>query len=270
MPLDLGRKRRLARIKEVPFWWHSIDVGSGATTPGHKSPVALAAELETLDLPDLQGRSVLDIGGWDGFFAFEAERRGAADVAVLDHYMWAMDVPAQQAYWRNCAAEGRAPEPYHATDLWHPDTLPGKRGFDVARELIGSDVRPIVLDFMDCDLEEVGQWDVTFYLGVLYHMEDPIRALRRVAQVTRGTAVIETEAVAIPGYEHEATWRFFPGSELNNDVSNWWAPNIAALVGAMPAVGFEHVDVKLGPARELVDAEVGQVGHYRAVVHARK
>jgi tRNA (mo5U34)-methyltransferase len=268
--LELDRKRRQARIDEVPFWWHSIAVGSGVVTPGHKSPAALAAELAMLDLPDLDGRSVLDIGGWDGFFAFEAEQRGAGSVAVLDHYMWAMDVPAQQAYWRQCAAEGRSPKPYHETDLWHPDTLPGKRGFDVARELIGSNVRPMVLDFMDCDLERVGRWDVTLYLGVLYHMEDPIRALRRLAAVTEEVAVIETEAVAIPGYEHEATWRFFPGSELNNDISNWWAPNIAALVGALPAVGFRKAEVKLGPSRELVDAEIGCPGHYRAVVHAHK
>lgn len=270
MVSEPDRKQRQERIEKVPFWWHSIDVGSGVVTPGHKSPAVLATELEMMSLPDLRGRSVLDIGGWDGFFAFEAEQRGAGSVRVLDHYMWAMDVPAQQAYWRQCAAEGRSPTPYHETDLWHPDTLPGKQGFDVACELRDSTVRPLVLDFMDCDLAQVGRWDVTLYLGVLYHMEDPIRALRRLAAVTEEVAVIETEAVAIPGYEHEATWRFFPGSELNNDVSNWWAPNIAALVGALPAVGFREVDVKLGPSRDLVEAEIGRPGHYRAVVHAHK
>jgi tRNA (mo5U34)-methyltransferase len=260
----------LKRVREVPFWWHSIDVGSGVTTPGHKSPQELFRELNVFDLPDLRGRSMLDIGGWDGFFAFEAERRGAATVAVLDHYMWAMDIPAQQAYWRQCAAEGRPPQPYHETDLWHPDTLPGKRGFDLARELIGSRVQALVMDFMDCDLRTLGIWDVVLYLGVLYHMEDPVRALRRLSAVTGDLAVIETEAVSIPGYEHEALWRFFPGSELNNDISNWWAPNMAALEGAVLAVGFRDVEVKVGPPVGLAELAGGSPRHYRAVVHARK
>jgi 2-polyprenyl-3-methyl-5-hydroxy-6-metoxy-1,4-benzoquinol methylase len=33
---------------------------------------------------DLRGKSVLDIGPWDGFFTFEMERRGA-DVTAIDY-----------------------------------------------------------------------------------------------------------------------------------------------------------------------------------------
>jgi tRNA (mo5U34)-methyltransferase len=56
-------------------WFHTIDLGNGVRTPGHKDT---AAEWEHLHLPDLAGRSVLDVGAYDGFFSFEAERRGAA------------------------------------------------------------------------------------------------------------------------------------------------------------------------------------------------
>jgi hypothetical protein len=91
------RGRRLQeRADAVPFWWHSIDLGHGVVTAGHKSADTLRRELEALALPDLTGRSVLDIGGWDGWFAFEAERRGAARVGVVDPYMWAMDSPASR------------------------------------------------------------------------------------------------------------------------------------------------------------------------------
>ena len=62
------------------FWWHSIDLGGGVVTPGAKSPAHLAAEWEALRLPELGGKSVLDVGTWDGYFAFEAERSGAASV----------------------------------------------------------------------------------------------------------------------------------------------------------------------------------------------
>jgi tRNA (mo5U34)-methyltransferase len=251
-------RSRRRRVADVEFWWHSITIGD-TTTPGHKTAELLAGELASMDLPDLTGKTVLDIGGWDGFFAFEAERRGARRVAVIDHYMWAMDSPGQQAYWRRCMAEGVEPRPYHETEFWHPDTLPGKAGFDTARELLGSNVQDIVADFMTVDLETVGTWDVVFYLGVLYHMENPLMALRRLRSVTRELAVIETAAVELDGHE-EPLWRFYPGAELNGDVSNWWAPNMAALVGACRAAGFTDVQVKKGPDGP---------GDFRAVVHAR-
>jgi len=262
-----GQRRRLQeRVDAVAFWWHSIDLGGGVQTAGRKSAGTLRDELKALALPDLTGKSVLDIGGWDGFFAFEAERRGAARVGVVDHYMWAMDVPGQQAYWRRCMAEGIEPRPYHETEFWHPDTLPGKRGFDVAREALGSRVEAFAVDFMTCDLEALGSWDVVLYLGVLYHMEDPLRALRRVAAVTRELAVVETEAIVLPGLEHEALWRFFPGAELNGDVSNWWAPNRTALLGALRAAGFASATGVSGPPAGLAEAPGGP-HHYRLTAH---
>jgi tRNA (mo5U34)-methyltransferase len=265
-----GHRRRLReKVAAVPFWWHSIDLGHGVVTPGHKSAQALRQELDAMALPDLRGKSVLDIGGWDGFFAFEAERRGAARVAVVDHYMWSMDSPGQQAYWRRCMQEGITPRPYHETEFWHPDTLPGKRGFDLAREALGSSVEPIVADFMTCDLAAIGTWDVVLYLGVLYHMQEPLTALRRVAAVTRELAVVETEAIVVPGLEHEALWRFFPFAELNGDVSNWWAPNLTGLTGALRAAGFAAASPSLGPSAELV-ASAGGPHHYRLTVHAAK
>lgn len=267
--LGSGRRRLRERVDEIPFWWHSIDLGHGVVTPGHKPPGVLQAELDALALPDLSGKSVLDVGGWDGYFAFAAERRGAARVAVVDHYMWAMDSPGQQAYWRRCMQEGVAPRPYHETEFWHPDTLPGKRGFDLAREALDSKVEDVVCDFMEADLDALGRWDVVLYLGVLYHMEDPMRALRRLAAVTRELAVVETEAIAIPAFDHEAIWRFFPAAELNGDVSNWWAPNLAALGGALTAAGFASARAVLGPPAELLQSGGGP-HHYRAVAHAAK
>ena len=152
----------------------------GIDTPGFKSADLLATELARLKLPaELLGKTVLDVGAWDGFFSFEAERRGAARVTVLDHYMWSLDIPAQQDYWRRCMAQGVAPRAYHETEYWHPEALPGKAGFDIARELRGSRVEAIVDDFMTTDLAALGRWDVVLYLGVLYHQENPMLALRR-------------------------------------------------------------------------------------------
>lgn len=253
----------------MQFWWHSIDLGDGVVTRGHKTPADLDRELAAMSLPDLHGKSVLDIGGWDGFFAFAAERLGATRVAVLDHYMWSMDSPGQQAYWRQCMTDGVTPRPYHETEFWHPDTLPGKRGFDLAREALGSGVEAIVADFMTCDLAALGRWDIVLYLGVLYHIEEPMTALRRVAQITGELAVIETEAVVVPGLEDEAMWRFFPGAELNGDVSNWWAPNLTALQGAIQAAGFASLRTIVGPPASMIAAPGGP-HHYRLTAQATK
>jgi tRNA (mo5U34)-methyltransferase len=259
-----------ARVDAVGFWWHSIDVGRGITTPGVKTLEQLRAEREALRLPDLRGNTVLDVGGWDGYFAFEAERAGAARVCVLDHYMWSLDLPQMVDYWQRCKDAGVSPRPYHETEYWHADTMPGKAGFDTARELRGSSVEAIADDFMTTDLDAVGQWDVVLYLGVLYHQEHPMLALRRLAQTTRERLVIETEAAVIPGSEHQALWRFFPDAELDNDVSNWWAPNLPALVGALGAVGFDTVEVMRGPTPEQLAHPGPDPMHYRAIVHGIK
>jgi len=36
---------------------------------------------------------------------------------------------------------------------------------------------------------------------------------------------------------------FYPGRELNDDPTNWWGPNHAAVEGMLHAVGFARVEV---------------------------
>lgn len=229
--------------EDVPFWWHSVDLGEGVVSDGWKKPDELAAEWAALDLPDLRGCRVLDVGAWDGWFSFQAEAHGAARVVALDHYVWSLDLPAQQRYWAECRDAGVTPEPYHAVPgLWQPDALPGKRGFDTAHRARASKVESVVADFMATDLDALGTFDVVLYLGVLYHMRHPLLALERLAQVTGRLAVIETEFVAVTGFEHHALCEFYETNELAADVSNWWAPNLKALVGMCRAAGFTRVE----------------------------
>src|ERR1051326_1573020 len=75
-------KQKVAAIQ----WWHRIDLGNGIITPGRDQT---QDRLPGLGIPeDLRGLSVLDIGAWDGFFSFEAERRGAKRVLATDHFCW--------------------------------------------------------------------------------------------------------------------------------------------------------------------------------------
>jgi tRNA (mo5U34)-methyltransferase len=129
-------------------------------------------------------------------------------------------------------------------------------------------VSALALDFMACDLGEVGVWDIVLFLGVLYHIEDPLRALRRVFAVTRHEAIIETEAVVIPGHP-EPLWRFFPHGELNHDRTNWWAPNLGGLLGLVGAAGFTDAHVLSGEPASA-GRRATAVRHYRAIVRAIK
>jgi tRNA (mo5U34)-methyltransferase len=236
-------------------------------------------------LPELRGKSVLDIGAWDGFFSFEAERHGAARVVALDHYIWSMDVPAMIRYWEQCKRDGTTPQQYDTIPgMWRPSELPGKKGFDTARALLGSKVESRVGDLMEMDLGELGTFDVVFYLGVLYHVHNPFEALKRLARVTRELAVIETEAIVTPGYEGSALCEFYETNELHGDVNNWWAPTEKALIGMARAAGFRKVEPVVAPPkpprakppsfwqrlRGTAPAAKPQILHYRAVAHAWK
>jgi tRNA (mo5U34)-methyltransferase len=219
-------RKRVAALR----WYHSIDLGHGVVTPGvDNSPERLARA----HLPaDLSGRSVLDIGAWDGFFSFEAERRGASRVVASDHYAW----------------HGQG---------W--GTGEGKAGFLLARSALASRVEDVDIDVMDLSPDRVGTFDVVFFLGVLYHLPNPLLALERVASVTSGLLILET-VVDMVGINRPAA-AFYPGRELNNDPTNWWGPNHAAVSGMLQSVGFTRVEV-ITPAKSMPFRAARAVRHW--------
>jgi tRNA (mo5U34)-methyltransferase len=209
------------------FWWHSIDLGGGFVTPGHKTPEMMAAEFaNTFDRLDLRGKSVLDIGAWTGGFSVEARRRGARTVTALDHYTWN-----------------------------HPG-FRGREAFDLVNRVTGADIRAVDLD-LDApalDLGGVGRFDIVLFLGVFYHLKNPIGALRQIAELAREVLVVETHI------EHFSPERpammFYPGAELAGDDTNWWGPNRACLVEPLGVVGFRRVIASpgWGSSREVFHA----------------
>jgi tRNA (mo5U34)-methyltransferase len=244
MTVDVARARHV--LDEFPEWYHSIELADGVVTPGRAPLATWNSQLERLRLPDLTGKSVLDIGAYDGFFSFAAERKNAARVVALDHYVWSCDMAA---YMRDRAAATRAGRPIaapHETTHWRPDELPGRRPFVAVRDLLGSRVEPCVGDFMTIDPARVGRFDIVLFLGVLYHMEDPLAAMRRVFEFTApgGLAIIETEAVEVPALADGAFCEFFSADQLNHDPTNWWAPNARAFEGLCTAAGFRAVTLR--------------------------
>lgn len=260
-----------ARVEEVGFWWHSIDLGNGVVTPGAKSSDWLEAELGRLELGDLHGKTVLDIGAYDGYYSFAAERLGAERVVALDHYVWSADMPGYMRYRDERMAAGLTVEPVEAMpEFWRPDELPGRRPFDLAHEALGSQVEVVIGDLLDYDLSKLGDFDVVMYLGVLYHVRHPLLALEKVAAVTRGTAYIETQAEVFPGAEGTPMCRFIESDELNHDPSNWWTFNEAALLSMCRAAGFARAEASPPPRqrKRLLSALRRGSAPYRALVRA--
>ncbi len=262
----MDREELIRRVHELR-WYHTIDLGQGVVTPGDCKTI-VSKEV----LPDFTGRSVIDIGAWDGLYSFIAEQSGASRVVALDHYIWGVDLQLRGEYWDKCVAAGVLPDHTRDTiDFWDP-SLPRKRGFDLAKEALGSRVEAIVSDFMTTDLNDLGVFDIALYLGVLYHMQEPLTALVRLRKVTREVAVIETEAIHLPGHSAAPLLEFEPGDELRRgDYGNWYAGTEAALHAMCKAAGFASVVTKRGPPdipSHRRKRSSPDLYRYRAVLHA--
>lgn len=160
-----------ARVAEHPFWYHTMDIAPGVTTPGWFD---LRPVVDDMPWPNVRGKRCLDIGTFDGYLAFELERRGAAEVVAVDvedHLQWDWPPDYRDAGLSRDAAFTGAPK---------------GAGFRLAAELMGSkaDWRPVSV--YDLDPAELGTFDVVVCGSLLLHLRDPLRALEAVRRVTRG------------------------------------------------------------------------------------
>lgn len=206
--VDRPRKANRDEVNQI-YWWHRIDLGDGLVTPGVLDTKARAIEV---GLPaNLAGRSVLDIGAWDGYFSFEAERRGASRVVAVDQMVW-------------------------------QDPSVGRKGFDYARAALDSRVEAVECDVYELTPEKVGgTFDLVLFLGVLYHLQDPIRALKNVSAVAGNQLILETHVDMVDC--SRPVMAFYEGTECNSDPSNWWGPNRAAVEAMLRVVGFRRIEM---------------------------
>lgn len=190
-------------------WWHRIDLGNGIITPGK---VDTFAKLKTLGLPEnLKGKTILDVGAWDGFYSFEAERRGASRVLATDSVAW-------------------------DKNQWNL-----KDGFNLARKILKSKVEDKNIDILELSPDKIGTFDVVICLGVLYHMRHPLLSLEKIFSVTKDMAIIET-ATDMLDFDRPAL-AFYPGKELNAEQSNWFGPNPAAVEAMLKSAGFSKAEL---------------------------
>ena len=196
-------------------WFHSFEMPDGSVVDGIKPLKTLRAEAELFFAEDITGKSVLDIGAWDGFFSFEAERRGAARVFATDHFCW--------------SGEG-----------WGT-----REGFDFMHKARDSRVESLDVDVLALSPEAIGQFDIVLFLGVLYHVKDPYCCLEAAARMCSDHLIIET-VTALP-LETLPAMRLYKPAELGGDPTNFWAPNVPALQVMLDNFGFSKVEAIPSP-----------------------
>ncbi|MGH9247377.1 MAG: class I SAM-dependent methyltransferase [Acidimicrobiales bacterium] len=223
--IDPDEARR--RIAAHEFWYHTIDVAPGVSTPGWFD---LRGVVDRLPWPEVRGRRCLDIGTFDGFFAFELERRGAAEVVAIDiedHTLW--DWPADV---RPGVADADRQVAFRGP--------PKGEGFRLVAELTASTVEWRPLSIYDLDPVEIGEFDAVVCGSLLLHLRDPVRALEAVRSVCRRW-LLSSEQIEV--------WlsllgRGRPLFRLNGSGQEcqWWLPNAAGHKRLLVAAGFEVVE----------------------------
>jgi 2-polyprenyl-3-methyl-5-hydroxy-6-metoxy-1,4-benzoquinol methylase len=200
-------------------WYHTIDMPDGTATPGfydtRESPNFVPWPKELI------GGRCLDVGTFDGFWAFQLEKRGAAEVVALDLAdPEALDWPYDH----------RSKGPMQVRE-WGAER---RTGFNETAQALGSKAEWIDQSVYDLDPDRNGTFDVVFCGALLLHLRDPIRALEAMRSVCSGSLVL-AEAIE-PKLELLARW--VPSAMLQQSVDQWWRPNTAGLRAMTHRAGF--------------------------------
>jgi tRNA (mo5U34)-methyltransferase len=202
--------RPIDRIQAISPWHHSIKISDDIVTPGGVPNALLERNADIFFAYGVKGLSVLDVGAWDGFNSFAAEKRGASRVLAVDWFCWG-----------------------------GPGV--GKReAFLLARELLGSKVEDRILDIPDTTVENVGKFDVVLFNGIFYHIIDPIHALLEMSRIAKRVLVVETHVDNLDN--PRPVMVFYPGEKApSGHPQNGWGPNPPMMTALLKRLGFETV-----------------------------
>jgi len=216
-----------ARAAELS-WYHTMELAPGVVTDAFFDTRPTVAKVP---LPaDLTGRRCLDVGTWDGFWAFEMERRGAASVTAID-----IEDPLR---W-DWPPQARFGETNEARLAYLRTFKSGGAAFALAREALGSSVERIDCSVYELDRELHGTFDVVFLGSLLLHLRDPVGALDRVRGVCGGEAILAEAIELLPSLVRPRT----PTARLDGlDQSWWWQPNAAGFRRMVASAGFQILE----------------------------
>ncbi|MGI8633472.1 MAG: class I SAM-dependent methyltransferase [Solirubrobacterales bacterium] len=196
-------------------WYHTLELAPGVETPGMFD---LRPFVDRYELPaDLTGMRALDVGTFDGFWAFELERRGAE--------VTALDVETSADYDWPPRLRPTTPEPRGET-------------FRLGHEILGSRAERVGMPVYEATPERLGTFDLVFCGSILIHLRDPMLALERLAALCRGRLVLCEE------YSRRLEWLPVAGAEFRGESPwmTWWRPSTRTWRSMIRCAGFEDVD----------------------------
>ena len=206
----LGQARRRG-------WYHSIELAPDHTTEGWFD---LRPYVHLYGLPErMAGMRALDVGTWDGFWAFEMERRGAEVVALDLDDQQALDYPPRR----------------------RPDVFPSEprgAGFQLARAVLGSGVERVDLSVYEATPERLGTFDLVFCGSVLIHLRDQLLALERMADLCAGAFICAEEYDRASSLLPFAVARY--RADRDKDVV-FWQPSVRTWKRMIRTAGFDQV-----------------------------
>ena len=248
--MSAGAAEARRALDQNPVWYHAIELAPGVVTPGQIDLRAAAARV----LPDdLSGLRALDVGTFDGFWAFELERRGADVVAIdVDRLEAAEWPPIARARLEREAGE-------RGVELG--------RGFVLAAAALGSRAERRTVSVYDLTADRIGgPVDLAFSGAILLHLRDPVRALERI----RGALADGGELRLLEPFSPRLTLlgprRPAAGFRAAVEGFDWWLPNLAALGAWLRAAGLREerrLAVVRPPVRE-------GLRHWQAAYAARR
>jgi tRNA (mo5U34)-methyltransferase len=198
-------------------WWHTIQVAPDRVTPGAWDLRALA---DRIPWPaSLTGSRCLDVGTLDGFWAFEMERRGAADVLAID-----LADPSRMDLPLGMRAENRD----------EPEQARGAT-FRVAADLLGSKATWRNLSVYDVSETRTGRFDLVFVGYTLNLLRDPIGALEAIRSVCDGAVIVLDEVSVLLSLLHR---RAMACLAPRQGYQEWWVFNRQGLRRALELAGL--------------------------------
>ncbi len=209
-------------------WYHEFDFGEGIVTKS-VLPASFKRTWEAtenlLDKVDFRGKSVLDIGCWDGYWSFYAERKGAS-------YVLATDMNTQR--WEQ------------ADGTLRPATVSENEGFCIAHKIYKSKVE-YRGDVSVYELNKLlRRFDVVLFLGVYYHLTHIMYGLTQVRHAVEPDGVVIIEGGAIDDTQRSYTDFYFFDQEGNEpyrkDASNWFLPTRRCIKDMVESNYFKVTD----------------------------
>lgn len=218
LPINAPTPVALEALEAVPIWFHTFSLAPGVYTPGFARDHRY--RLPALDAERLRGRRVLDVGTFDGFYAFLAEARGARRVVGVDN--------EQYVEW----IRGR----------FGVELAPGV-GFRTIHRLLGSRVAYERMDALEAG--RLGEpFDLVLCFGMLHRVSDPVGMLRALADVLDpgGEIIVETYGSRRSGDDRVLDVHGPGEVYAGDDFVHWGFPAEGLRrLGAM--VGLDAIDV---------------------------